>query len=357
MDVCIVGGGPAGLAAAIAFRQAGFTATVLDCARPPIDKACGEGLIPAGAAVLRQLGVVLPPGAGLAFKGIQFYDGDLSIAAHFPNGNGLGIRRTALHAALVERASQLGAQLFWNTKRMSLGQLPAARLIVAADGENSTLRREAGLHLIRSERRRYGFRKHFRVAPWSDHVEVHWGPRSQVYVTPVAADTVSVATLCRDPRLRVDQSLAGLPALQKRLAGALQVGPEKGGLSVSRRLQRVQRDGLALLGDASGSVDAITGEGLNLAFQQALALAAAFQSGSLAGYEAAHKAASRTPRRMASLLLKLDTYPVLRRRIFAGLAKRPEIFAALLSVHVGEASFLDLCCWRLLHFGLSFFAA
>jgi flavin-dependent dehydrogenase len=334
-DICIVGGGPAGLAGAIAFGQAGFTVTVLDCGRPPIDKACGEGLMPAGVAILRQLGVTLPPHAGLAFHGIRFFDGNVTVTARFLEDTGLGLRRTLLHAALVNRATQLGVNLCWNAKNVSLDQLPPARLIVAADGQNSSLRREAGLHRIRREHRRYGFRKHYGIAPWSDHVEVYWGPRGQVYVTPVAMDEVGVATLSRDPHLRVDQSLADFPALRERLTAASYVGPEKGALSVSRRLHRVHQHGLALLGDASGSVDAITGEGLSLAFQQALALAAAFQSGKLADYALAHQRAGRMPHRMASLLLALDAHPMLRRLALASMAKRPEIFAAFLNAHVG----------------------
>jgi menaquinone-9 beta-reductase len=336
-DICIVGGGPAGLAGAIAFRQAGFTVTVVDCGRPPIDKACGEGLMPAGVASLRQLGVLLPPYAGFAFNGIRFFDGNVTVAARFPEGNGLGLRRTLLHAALVNRAAQLGVHLCWNAKNVSLQQLSPARLIVAADGQNSSLRRQAGLHRTKSEHRRYGFRKHYRVAPWSDHVEVYWGPRSQIYVTPVAANEVGVATLSRDPRLRVDQSLADFPALRERLTAASYVSPEKGALSVSRRLHRVQQDGLALLGDASGSVDAITGDGLSLAFKQALALTAAFQAGKLADYELAHQRAGKMPHRMASLLLALDSHAALRRIAMASMAKRPEIFAAFLKAHVGAA--------------------
>jgi menaquinone-9 beta-reductase len=337
MDVCIVGGGPAGLAGAIAFSQAGFTVTVLDRAAPPIDKACGEGLMPAGVEILRQLGVVTPPTAGCALTGVRFIDGNVTVAARFPNGPGLGIRRTVLHSALINRAAQLGVQLCWNARNASLRQLPAARLIIAADGQNSLLRREAGLHRVRAEHKRYGFRRHYKVAPWSGDVEVYWGPRSQIYVTPVSASEVGVATLSHHPHIRVDESLADLPALRERLAEASFVGPEKGALSVSRRLQRVQQDGLALLGDASGSVDAITGDGLTLAFKQAVALADAFRLGKLAAYEAAHQRLSSLPHRMGCFLLALDRFPGFRHVAFASLAKQPRIFAALLKLHVGAA--------------------
>jgi flavin-dependent dehydrogenase len=54
--VFVIGGGPAGLAAAIAARQRGFAVAVADGLEPPVDKACGEGLMPDTLRVLRELG-------------------------------------------------------------------------------------------------------------------------------------------------------------------------------------------------------------------------------------------------------------------------------------------------------------
>jgi menaquinone-9 beta-reductase len=68
-DVCVAGGGPAGLAAAIALRREGFGVAIVDCAVPPIDKACGEGLMPAGIPALRDLGVTIPPDLGRPLEG------------------------------------------------------------------------------------------------------------------------------------------------------------------------------------------------------------------------------------------------------------------------------------------------
>src|SRR5436309_2237554 len=55
-DVFVIGGGPAGLAAAIATRRKGFRVTVADGSEPPIDKACGEGLLTDTAIAFRELG-------------------------------------------------------------------------------------------------------------------------------------------------------------------------------------------------------------------------------------------------------------------------------------------------------------
>ncbi len=104
-DLLVVGGGPAGLATAIRARLAGLTATVIDRSRPPIDKACGEGLMPDAVARLREIGVEL---RGFSFRGIRYVDGDLVAEGHFPGSGGLGVRRTELHATLVRRAEEVG---------------------------------------------------------------------------------------------------------------------------------------------------------------------------------------------------------------------------------------------------------
>ncbi len=67
-DVAILGGGPAGLAAALALRQRGCRVAVYDAQRPPIDKACGEGLMPEAVRLLRGLGVALDERDGASFS-------------------------------------------------------------------------------------------------------------------------------------------------------------------------------------------------------------------------------------------------------------------------------------------------
>src|SRR5215470_16968598 len=103
-EVFVAGGGPAGLAAAIATRQVGFEVTLADYARPPIDKACGEGILPGGLAALGRLGVWLTPAQCFPFHGIRFFDAAGAVAASFQQAPGCGVRRTVLHQALMERA-------------------------------------------------------------------------------------------------------------------------------------------------------------------------------------------------------------------------------------------------------------
>ena len=92
-DVVVVGGGPAGLAAAIAARLQGLQVVVLEAAHPPIDKVCGEGVMPEALTALRRLGVHITPEHGTPLVGLRFVDGARSVDACFPAGIGVGVRR------------------------------------------------------------------------------------------------------------------------------------------------------------------------------------------------------------------------------------------------------------------------
>jgi len=335
-DVFVIGGGPAGLAAAIAARRQGFSVTLADAATPPIDKACGEGLMPDGVAALRKLGVELSDTEAHTFRGIRFLEAQRAFQAEFAAGKALGVRRTVLHSRLVAAAEASGVRMLWGTPVASLDQAPRARWIVGADGFHSRVRRWAGIAapLVRV---RYGFRIHYRVAPWTDFMELYWGPGSQIYVTPIGPQEICVALISRHPHLRVEQALAQYPRLSARLAGAPHASPERGAVTASYGLPRVWQDRTALIGDASGAVDAITGEGLCLAFHQAAALAEALASGDLGRYQDAHRRLARRPWLMSNLLLAMDRRDWLRRPAFRVMASQPRIFQSLLSFHLCAA--------------------
>jgi flavin-dependent dehydrogenase len=138
--------------------------------------------------------------------------------------------------------------------------------------------------------------------------------------------------------MRLKDAWREFPKLANYLRHAEPSSTERGAVTVTRRLGQVYRGNVALTGDASGSVDAITGEGLGLSFRQAIALADALGNGELERYQHAHRRLARRPNTMGRLLLFLDRYPSLRMRALRGLAKDPELFARMLAVHLGEAS-------------------
>ena len=330
--------------------------------------------MPDSLADLARLGVEVEAADGAEFRGIRFvnhgirragYRGAETVAtACFPalaNGDlagrrayGVGVRRQALHRRLVEAAVAAGVQLRWGCgvqlkgtledgKISMAGEMARAGLVVGADGLSSGVRRWAGLERGREVSRRYGFRRHFRVAPWSEFVEVHWGVSGQAYVTPTGANEICVAGVVRDPHCRLGQLLQEMPGLRERLGNGSGVDSERGCLTTTRRLRRVVSEVdsgalVALVGDASGSADAITGEGLGVAFRQALLLAQCVEAGDLRRYERMHPATLKLPQTMARVMLGMDRFAGLRDRAIGMLAGRPELFARLLGVHLGVES-------------------
>jgi flavin-dependent dehydrogenase len=346
VDVFVIGGGPAGLATAIAARKKGFEVTVADGAEPPIDKACGEGLMPGALAALEELGVSLRASEGKRFCGVRFLDGKTVAEASFPVGSAIGIRRTILHERMVECAAECGVTLLWNTPVTGIssdgveagGVRFPAKWIVGADGSASRVRKWAGLNTSQREEKRFAFRQHYRVKPWTDFMEVHWGREMQAYVTPLGTEEVCVALIACKAGVRLDAIEKEFPSLAEKLRGAEPLSTGRGAVTGVHRVKRVYRNNVVLAGDASGTIDAITGEGLCLGFQQAAVLADALEAGNLERYQRAHSQIARRPRLLEALLLLLDRRPVLRQHVLRILSADPQMFARLLAFHAGATS-------------------
>lgn len=356
VDVAVVGGGPAGLAVAIHAARHGLSTAVFERRPMPVDKACGEGLMPAGLEELERLGVRarLDPRGCAAIGGIRYLQEDGAVVeGRLPAPGGLGIRRLVLVSALEQVALEAGVALRARCRvdvvargpeRVTLsttGGEVETRLLVAADGLGSPLRRAEGLdEPLKGSPRRFGLRQHFLLRPWSTFVEVHFAPGVEAYVTPAGAEQVGVAFLWEDGRLDGPISfpalLARFPVLVERLRGAPHSSEARGAGPMERAVKGRVLDRLVLVGDAAGYVDAITGEGLTLALRAAgmlgallpEALARGATRAALAPYERRFAPEYARYARFARLLRALARRPAVRAAIIRRLAAHPALFQA-----------------------------
>ncbi|MFD6335600.1 NAD(P)/FAD-dependent oxidoreductase [Streptomyces niveus] len=330
IDVLIAGGGPAGLAAGIHAALAGLRAVVVEPRAAPVDKACGEGIMPGGTAALRAMGVEV---SGRELRGIRYRDGVRGAEACFRDGTGLGVRRTELHTALRRRADALGVETVrgkvgevrQSADRVSAGGR-TARWLIAADGLHSPIRRGLGLALPDRAPSRYGLRRHFHVAPWSDFVEVHWSRHGEAYVTPVGDGLVGVAVLSRERRGYAEH-LARFPELAP-LLGERPAGGVRGAGPLRQRVSRPLAGRVLLVGDAAGYVDALTGEGVALALSTAGAAVRALADGRPQSYPAAWSKLTRRHRLLTEGLLRATRGPRGAGLIVPAAARLPSVFAA-----------------------------
>ena len=323
-DLLIVGGGPGGLATALHARRHGLSVVVAEPRESPIDKACGEGLMPGGLAELTSLGV---DPAGMPFRGIAYVSEHRRAEARFRAGPGRGVRRTTLHAALAARAKEEDTD--WIQARVTSVQQDAhgvtaagvrAKWLVGADGLHSSVRRAVGIKVTAGTPRRYGVRWHFKVPAWSDFVEVYWSPWGEAYVTPVEPDLVGVAILSRG-----QPDLAWFPRLARQLEGASR-GQARGCGPMRQVVSRRVAGRVLLVGDAAGYEDALTGEGVSLAVKQAGAVINAIINDAPSSYEAAWHRVTRDYRLLTRGLVLASTPPAARRAMAPACALLPGVF-------------------------------
>ena len=208
-DVIMIGGGPARLFAGIACARNELRTLVLEKQTYPIDKACGEGIMPSGVNNLMKLGVAhfLEKYPYHLFKRISYVSAKGSVAeANFAEGCGWGVQRTKLSAALLECAETLlnleiqeGASV-----ACSLEENPDVSIknnvfhpkpLIGADGLHSRVRKLANLEATIPKLKRWGVRQHFNVEPLSEFVEIHCGSGLAANVTPVSETSINVSLL------------------------------------------------------------------------------------------------------------------------------------------------------------------
>ncbi len=336
IDLLVAGGGPAGLATAMYATQAGLEAVVIDRRRAPIDKACGEGMMPHTVAHLRRLGV---EPEGKEFRGITYFDAKRSVRADFTGGAGLGMRRTALHQAMTDAAEAAGVRIIegdigevsQDETSVRCGGIQA-RYLAAADGLHSPIRRSLGLNLPSRGRRRWGIRRHFDVAPWSDTVEVYWSAdsMSEAYVTPVSDDCVGVAILTSEQG-KFGDHLIDFPRLGARLDGVAHSADRAAGPLRQRVRQRVAGRVL-LVGDAAGYVDALTGEGLGIAFGGAEVLVKSILDDNPGDYDRQWRQMSRRYRFLTAGLLEASGLKPVRSLIVPAAEAMPKAFSGIVNL-------------------------
>ena len=329
IDLLVAGGGPIGLATAIEARMAGLDVVIVEPRESSIDKACGEGLMPQAVNLLNAMGV---KPSGIDFFGIRYLDGSRSIDARFTKGRGIGVRRTELFDAMYQRAFELGVR--WHKDKViavaqskdsieSVGL--RSRYLIAADGLHSNVRSALGLKMTSTRSRRYGLRQHFYVAPWSDLVNVHWLPNAELYVTPVSADVVGIAVLGKRP-LDLHAAISALPEVAARLSGT-RVASELKGAGPLRQNTSARTQGRALLvGDASGYVDALTGEGLRIGLAEAQAAVKAIMNNDTQSYEKEWFKITRSYRVLTGTLAWAAAHPPIRKLIVPSACALPWAF-------------------------------
>jgi flavin-dependent dehydrogenase len=315
-DLVVAGGGPIGLVTALYAARAGLDVVVREPRRGVIDKACGEGLMPAAVADLSNLGVALE---GHDIRGIRYVDATRSVDAPFRAGPGRGVRRTTLCRALQAAVLTAGVQVeerpvhdVDDAGDHVLVDGEPARYLVAADGLHSSVRRLLGLDVAVGTARRFGQRAHVVVPPWSDLVEVHWSAVGEAYVTPVAHSLVGIAVLT-ERRATFEELLSAFPTLAPHVEG--------------QKLTPVQGRVL-LVGDAAGYVDALTGEGIAVGIAQARVAVAAIVDGEPARYARDWRRVTRSHDLLTLGLVSATRHAALRRRIVPAAATLPRVFRA-----------------------------
>jgi flavin-dependent dehydrogenase len=344
VDLVVAGAGPAGLAAASYAARAGMNVVVLDPHHGVIDKACGEGIMPGGVEALDDLGI---RPVGIPFLGIRYadaFDSELHAFGKFPEGHGLGVRRTVLQATMKARAAALGVRFEEGRVRsfeqlrdgVLVNEVLHTRWLIGADGLRSRIRRFLGVERSGRKCSRLGLRRHYAVPPWSEWVEVYFGDHAEAYVTPVDPGLVGVAFLFESgagaDRQFFDEMLEQFPVLAGRLSYAPVASRLRGAGPFEQRVARRVVGNVMLVGDAAGYVDPLTGDGIALGLATARAAVTSLLESAPSAYEARYQRITRRYAIVTSLLLAIARRRRLHRPVLRAARTLPHVFDDVLGM-------------------------
>ena len=332
IDLLVVGGGPAGLATAIHGARAGLQVVVAERRSGPIDKACGEGLMPIPCAICGSRGA----SARQANPGYQLPGRCAARRREIQARHRARCARTVLHGALLDAAVEAGVEIVHDEIRgisQDADSVRAgrwrARYLAAADGLHSPIRRSLGLEQTSPGPRRWGIRRHVQIEPWSDYVEVRWAPGAEAYVTPVADDCVGIALLSSG-RGGFDCHLEEFPALRDRSRvirtsptarpdhSRRKLGPHRRTDPACRRHRRLRR--------------CAHRRGSWLGFRCRRILVDCVMSGRPQDYDRQWRQLTRRYRMLTAALLQASAYAPARSRIVPAAQAMPAVFTGIVNL-------------------------